>query len=162
MEYMTLNLEQIRFLFDHDTVGFRASGVLYIEIGGICFPDEQWYDLVSVDFEMWMPQLMSFGFGHSDCCLLQFMDGPCCIKLLRQSQGKVIATCLWNHKVEISEVEIDFLSFIKSVAACIKKMNRAIYEADREGKWGHIMERYGNFIKQIKEMVKRDTDCEPV
>ena len=126
MENVILHLDKIDF-HGSGTVG----GVLYATIGGNPFPEPGWYDLVSADFEEWLPRLLSFAQCHTDLCVLRFMDGPCRIKLAR-SGNRVSAVCLWNQNVCIPETEIDFTAFLKSISGCIRMYSRTVYENGRK------------------------------
>ena len=108
MEQMTLHMENL--------IEF-ASGVcgnLYFVIGSECFPEEDWFDMIGVDLEQWIPNLVSFFGGHSDACRLSFMDGPCYAKLTREESG-VFCAGYWNGKQTLIKREIDIISLLSSV-----------------------------------------------
>lgn len=119
---MILHLDDITH-YDSNSTG----GTLYVSYGDSFFPEESWYDLVSVDLKRWMPALISFGANHSDMCNLEFMDGPYCIRLMRQENNKVVAKFYDSNKL-IDQTEVDILSFLASVTACCRKFDRSLYE----------------------------------
>jgi hypothetical protein len=104
-----------------------AGGSLYFSYADTFFPEEAWYDLVSADLERWVPALISFGANHSDMCNLEFMDGPYCIRLMRQENNSVVAKFYDSNKF-IDQTEVDILSFLASVTACCRKFDRSLYE----------------------------------
>ncbi len=83
--------------------------------------------MVSVDLKRWMPALISFGANHSDMCNLEFIDGPYCIRLMRQENNKVVAKFYDSNKL-IDQTEVDILSFLGSVTACCRKFDRSLYK----------------------------------
>ena len=107
-----------------------TGGVLYVTIGGTAFPEEGWYDRVAVDLEKWIPAILSFARGHADSCVLQFMDGPCQLRLERQG-STVTASCQWDHHVTIPPVGIEFPAFLQSVCKCIRYYQRSLYEGGK-------------------------------
>lgn len=133
MEKMTLHLGAIDCDVNRVTSGNTIGGILFITIGSTYFPEENWYDMVSVDFENWIPRLISFAQNHTDSCVLDFMDGPGKVKILRLTDGIVTAACIWDHKTQIQEVEIDFYEFLDSISTCVRKFNRILYENNLPG-----------------------------
>lgn len=123
LETLLLHLDGIDKELQTNSVG----GFIYVTLGGWFFPEEQWYDLISADLESWLPNLTSFSQEHSDYCVLQFVDGPCCIKLKRDCNGTVSAACFWNSKNEIPWTEIDFLAFLVSVVKCVNTYCKLLF-----------------------------------
>jgi len=123
LQLIAMDLDEQRMIS-----GYPIGGNIHLMIGDIYFPEEGWYDLVSADFENWLPKLISFARKHTDTCELGFMDGPCKAKFERKTSGAVQVVCLWNHQPQIPETEIDFPGFVESVCACLRKYNRILYE----------------------------------
>ena len=136
METMLLHME------DPDDTG----GVLYVTVGDTAFPEEGWYDLVDVDLENWLPGLLSFARGHADSCILQFMDAPAAVRLTRHNES-IFSVCLWNHKPQIMQTEIDFPAFLDSVAKCLRRYNRVMHQ---QGK----LPRFESELSIIRKLIK--------
>lgn len=127
MDNMLLHLDQIDYDASSAAKGFGIWGVLYVEIGGKCFPSSQWWDVASSVLDMWQQSLIAFSQGQADRCDLFFMDGPYQINLIRQDNGSVSAHFLKRGDPPIMEfAAIDFPSFIASVTACKEKLLRTI------------------------------------
>ena len=107
---------------------YSDGGIMYITIGEKAFPGLEWYDMVLCNLKRWVPDLISFGFNHTDSCVLTFMDGPCEIKLNRQGDGQIQVCCYRDHKLEIPNTVIDLSVFLKSVLRCIRKYERFLHE----------------------------------
>lgn len=135
MEMISLQLELVDVDMQRVSGGYPLGGVIYFTVGDACFPEENWYDLVSIDFENWLPKITSFAFDHTDICELGFMDGPARVRFERLSTGMVTATCVWNKQHEIPAIEIDFPEFLKSVCKCIRKYNRLLHEKGIDGQF---------------------------
>lgn len=90
-----------------------VGGELYLSIGDAFFPEDKWYDMAAVDFENWLPALLSFAQGHTDSCVLCFMDGPYKAKLIRHVSGTVTVTCLRDSVVTIPQTEINLSDFFE-------------------------------------------------
>ena len=121
-ETMLLHLEELNEAL--------TGGVLYVTIGETAFPEEGWYDRVAGDLANWIPAICSFARGYADSCVLQFMDGPCQLRLERQG-STVTASCLWDHHVKIPPVGIEFPAFLRSVCKCIRYYQRSLYECGK-------------------------------
>lgn len=123
MELMMLHLGDVYFSSDHS-----ADGEIFFSIGDSFFPGDHWFDMISDDLDQWLPRMISFARGHTDSCTLQFMDGPCQVKLFRSDNGKVTATCLWDGKAQIPKTEIDLQVLLDSVLKAVRKYRRISYE----------------------------------
>ena len=127
-----------------------SAEMLYVEFDGEYFPAEHWRDLVTADFDVWLPRLISFAMGHSDICALPFMDGLARIELRRQSDGGIRADCLWERQVQISQ-RIDLLEFLKSVAYCLRRGNRLRYEAGEPALFAPELAQISVLLKQLPQ-----------
>ena len=128
MEIMTLHIDEIDIDVLRPNAGYSIGGTIYVTIGDAFFPEDQWYDLVYTDLKIWLPGLISFACNHTDSCILNFMDGPYCIRLLRQADGRVSATCLCDNTVQMPKAVIEFSAFIKSVSKSVRKYERMLYK----------------------------------
>lgn len=127
MTDMRLHLEGLTYDASRFHSGYTVGGILYVTIGDTPFPGEQWYDIPFTDLKIWIPRILSFGRNHTDSCQLSFMDGPCQIRLLRHDDGKICVSCLRDQHIEIQNAEIDFPSFLNSVAKCAREYDRFLY-----------------------------------
>lgn len=91
------------------------------------FPEPGWYDHVGPVFEMWLPQILSFAAGNSDCCRLRFLDADAQVTISRRSDGDTQALCLWEHGLQISEGKISVSAFLDSVLYCLRYLHRECY-----------------------------------
>ena len=144
---MILHLDKIDYDPARVVKGYPVGGFIYVSIDDASFPEENWYDMVSVDFENWLPRLISFSSGHTDTCILTFMDGPYQIQLLRQDRGTVSAQCIRDHKVLIFKESVDFDVFIASVVRCVRQYERVLHENRQPSQ-------YGNLLAMLKEAVR--------
>lgn len=143
MESLHLHLDSIKI--SQDATLDRIGGTIYFSVGNVCFPDEGWYDLVSVDLERWLPSIISFAFNHTDFCDLVFMDGPAQIHFSRR-EGGVIAVCTYGGRVEVPETEIDFTELIQSVLKTIRRYNRLLQEQG-------VASQFKNELNLLKEAI---------
>ena len=127
MTDMRLHLEDLAYDASRCNTGYTVGGILYVTIGDTAFPCEEWYDTVFTDLKSWIPGILSFGSNHTDVCLLPFMDGPCQIKLSRDRDGKILVSCIRKNHAEMQNAEIDFPSFLKSVAKSAGEYDRFLY-----------------------------------
>lgn len=149
---MRLHMEDLAYDASRCNMGYTVGGILYITIGDTAFPSEEWYDIVFTDLKSWIPGILSFGRNHTDSCLLPFMDGPCQIKLLRDSHGKILASCIRNNYAQMQNIEIDFLSFVNSVAKCAREYDRFLYINGSTSL-------FRNEIEGLKALLSTCTDC---
>ena len=147
MDHLALHIDRVDFDTTRVAEGFSAGGIIYVTIGDSIFPGDQWYDKVYTDLKTWLPNLLSFGNRHTDSCILQFMDGPCQIKLVRHVDDTVWVQAVWNHQVEISSTNIDFTGFIESVLKCVRKYERLLFEID-------LPVQFDKEILQLRELLK--------
>ena len=119
---MKLHLENI--VIESDRV---IGGNLWFSIAGRCFPEENWYEHVSKVLEIWLPSFLSFSCGYCDQCQLRLLDGPGEIKLKRYSNGNITASCIWDHKVEIPETELELHDLLDSMLLGLRYYHRQMY-----------------------------------
>ena len=150
---MKLFLDDVRIRKD-DGNGLLIDGSIYFSVNGTYFPSYQWFDLISVDLENWIPNLLSFGEGRTDCCTLVFMDGPYRLKLVRQSTSCVTASFWQDHKEILPPAEIDFPEFLMSVAKCARTLGTSIYEQDTQMKFKAEISDLGTLSKKLAMLAK--------
>ena len=131
-----------------------VDGCIYVLVGDMYFPSYQWFDLISANFELWIPNLISFANRHTDSAVLMFMDGPYQIKLMRGKNGSVHASCLENPDRQLIIAEIDFEVFLDSVAKCLKKLATAIYMIDTQKKYGQDIAQLGITAKELRNLLE--------
>lgn len=124
---MELHLSQLEFDRDHQSTGFCIGGGLWLSFGDASFPEENWYDMVYTVLKYWLPGLCSFARNHTDTCVLEFMDGPYSVHM-RRICGRICASCLRDHVAVISDRELDFPVFLKSVLHACRQYDRFLYE----------------------------------
>lgn len=127
---MILHLDRI-----DDPVSAEKStvgGNVYLQIGDAYFPEENWYDIASLIFENWFPALCSFLHGSTDFCKLTFWDGPCYVKLHRDSDLRITAECVYDNDRVIAETAIDFLAFVRSAIKAGNKFCRLLHAQGRD------------------------------
>lgn len=69
----------------------QISGIIYVRVKGIPFPDPQWSDAVVVILLTWLRALAMFSSGAAETVRLPFMDGPFQIEVRRQD-GETVLT----------------------------------------------------------------------
>lgn len=124
----------------------NIGGNIHFTIGQVCFPEEGWYDLVSVDLKLWLPTIISFALNHTDSCALNLMDGPCQVKLSRDRSGTVTVICIYDGRVEIPKTEIDPAVWNESVVKTIRKYNRLLHEQG-------LVAQFENELSMLKEVI---------
>ena len=127
---MILHLDQIdaNSLTNHSNVG----GNIYLQVGQIYFPEENWYDIASLLLEQWIPAILSFSKNHTNACKLIFYDGPCCAVLCRNVDDRITVKCFYDQKIDIAETAIDFPLFLKSVVKAGNKFCRLLHLQGRK------------------------------
>lgn len=123
---MELIVDNLRFA--SDPTKCCLDGEVYVSIGEVFFPMEQWFDMVGHDLRNWLPDLISFCRNHSDTCLLSFMDGPYAIKLTRRNDGDIFAVCMRDNLPAIQHKKVDLSKLIRSVVACCHKYDRFLHQ----------------------------------
>ena len=120
-----LHLDQIdtNTLTNHSNVG----GNIYLQIGQAYFPEENWYDMVSLLLEQWIPAILSFSKNHTNVCKLTFYDGPCYAVLCRNADDRITVKCIYDQKTVTEETVIDFPLFLKSVVKAGNKFCRLLH-----------------------------------
>ncbi len=127
MEVLHIVLNDLDANLGRDKLNLRIGGTIFFVLGETYFPEEGWYDLVSVDLENWIPGILSFARNHTDACELRFMDGPAVVKLKRHG-ADVFASCIYNQMIEVDETKIDLSELITSVIQCLRRYHRLLHE----------------------------------
>lgn len=143
---MELFLDHLQFDSDREIIGFCVGGALYLVFSDTYFPAENWYDMAYQDLKTWLPNLISFGMNHTDSCKLTFMDGQYTARIARLPDGRITVSCLDDHSPVISDKEIDFGLFIRSVIGCCRKYDRFLFENNKENAFSWE-------IKQLKSLI---------
>ena len=104
-----------------------VGGEIWFSIGEMNFPQEDWYDHVAANLEMWLPQFLSFFMGGTDSCSFVFLDGPAEVKLIRSVSGSLSAVGCWDHHVQVPETPISLFVLMDSVCSCLRKLHRDCY-----------------------------------
>lgn len=148
---MKLHLEDIR-IRDNAARGLSIDGCIYVSIHDTYFPSYQWFDMISVDFENWIPDLISFANGHTDFVILRFVDGPYQIKLCRTLNDSVFAHLCEDQKQDIT-MAINFSEFLSSVAKCLNQLGTAIYANDPMRDHVLAISRLGATAKALRSLL---------
>ena len=125
---MELMLNFVDYAENRPLDGYSSGGELSFAVDGKFFPAEHWYDCVYADLKIWLPQLISFGSGHTDSCEFSFMDGPFAVRLSRLSDGSVYAVFLRHQKVADAAHNVDMSMLLKSALSCCRKYDRILHE----------------------------------
>jgi hypothetical protein len=117
----------MRIVFDRSTVhqGSSASlpitGVLYFEIAGHCFPDENWSDFPVVITSWWLDGVSDLQAHPEREVLFRFMDGPYFVGVQRVGRDSVKLRCVEDRLVQTTLYEehvalADLVSALHSLA----------------------------------------------
>ena len=131
MEIMKLDIDVIEYDASRTETGFSTGGEIFLTVGQVYFPSEHWYDMVFFDLKLWVPSVLSFMSGHTDSCVLRFMDGPYSVKMIRRD-GEVFASCWHDNQQTVHSVLIDPYVLIKSVIKTLRKYDYFLYEHGHE------------------------------
>lgn len=126
-----------------------VDGELYFAVDEAFFPAENWREPVSTILELWIPGFLSFAQGHTDICLLEFMDGPYCMKLNRDNSGALQASFFRDSKVICSEFEIDQSDLTHSVLRCLRTYDRTLYGWGQSPRWTKEQSVLKQLLKQV-------------
>lgn len=148
MDEMLLHMDSLDFDSGRASEGFSVGGIIYVTIGDLCFPEARWYDMVYADLKSWLPRLISFAYNHTNTCVFEFMDGPYQLKLFRHTDNIITVTCLEGKKLLIAQTEIDFQTFLKSTAQCVRMYDRTLYENKK-----HML--FANELKDLRSILKQ-------
>lgn len=158
MEQLRLHLKDVDFEPSQVNKRLSVGAVLYVSVGDKFFPTDQWYDMLSFNFETWISGLLSFAEHHTDSCVLLFMDGPYQLKLERQSLSVVKAFFYKDHKEQIPQTEIDFADFLASVAKCVRSLATSIYMKDEHHVFRNQIANLGALSKQLDLLSEQGTN----
>lgn len=125
MEQLKLQLDDLKQTLT------GVDGELYFTVGAKCFPGEYWREPVSVVLEQWIPGFLSFMQGHTDVCLMEFMDGPYAVKLNRDNFATVRGVFLRDSPRVGTELPVDLRELTQSVLKALRTYDRNMHQ------WGH-------------------------
>ena len=148
---MKFYIEDIR-LRDNGGEAPTIDGCIYVSVGDVYFPAYQWFDYVSVDLDRWIPLILSFAKGHTDSCVLFFVDGPYQLRLDRNNVGDISAVCLENNVVKIKKFPIDFSEFLLSCAKVIGRLATEIYQVDSMNQYKNLISELGKVSKELRSL----------
>lgn len=75
-----------------DTISAETSsiwGEIHVQINGFCFPDAEWYDVLSSLLDMWLFEILDFIYNKKTQCMLYFMDGPYAIQIQTSPDNQI-------------------------------------------------------------------------
>jgi hypothetical protein len=113
----------MRIVFDESTlrqgtgVGRSITGVVYLDLGELCFPCEGWNDFAVVIAGGWLDALQKFE-GGLDCeVILHFMDGPYRVVVTSAADEQVRIRCVEDRHVQhvVHEEHIALAALITQV-----------------------------------------------
>lgn len=118
MNTMQLHINSLEF---DDAITDIESiwGKIYIEIDGVYFPDEDWFDVVSSVLDMWMNSIIEFIVEKKEQCTLYFMDGPYEIQLCAYEKNNISIICKeQDGEMYVNEI-VDFNMFVNMLLNCV-------------------------------------------
>lgn len=148
METLSLVLENIQLSDNRPTDSYAVDGSIFFRLGDVSIPEENWFDLVSVDLENWVPRLLSFAQKHTDRCVLSFMDGPACVTLIR-SGANVFTSFAYGANIEVENTEFDQNKLIKSVIKCLRRYHRLLHQNGLQPRFQKEIEMLQACIQEI-------------
>ncbi len=105
-------MEKMRIVLDENSLHISASGSIdgniFFDVGGYCFPEENWFDYPSTLLVWWMDVTNCFSLGHMVAADLLFMDGPYRIVLKPVSSRECMAyfydrdSCIYTAMIDLS------------------------------------------------------------
>lgn len=146
MDIMELCLDHVE-IRQHRVVG----GTIYFKINDNHFPQEHWFDAITVDLEEWLPRFLSFARNNTDSCLLLFLDGPCHMKLERHRNGSVSAVCFWDNKENIAVHDVDIPHFLETIVRSLRKYYRILHEQEIPFPFADTLSALTDVKKQVKK-----------
>ena len=105
----------------------KIGGIIYLTIGEHYFPEENWYDYVSLIMEQWIPALISFAQCNTDFCKLTFWDGPCFAILKRNQDATTTVSCFYDKRTVIEDTLFNLQDFLKSVMQSTNRYCRLLH-----------------------------------
>jgi len=145
-------LEKIRIIVDEKTLELakvqlesgkiyeRISGVLYVQLGDLCFPDSKWNDLCASILAMWLLSVNKHLLCQEKKTTLYFMDGAYSINLTYQNRCQSLMQFMNPNGLCVLEAEMDIQYFARQLlaaSACIThhfsqyQENRSIQELSK-------------------------------
>ena len=143
MEQLQLYLDDLK-----QTVS-GVDGVLCFTAEDLYFPCEDWREPVSVVLERWIPSFLSFVQDHTDGCLLEFMDGPYCMKLSRIDSGAVTVSFFRDSCKTGKGMTVDPAELIRSVRSALRTYDRTLYQWGMPSKWTKELSVLNQLMKQV-------------
>ncbi len=117
----------------HRTGSGTISGVIYVELDGVSFPDDSWSDLPVVLLAQWVPEYRKLARGITTVVDCRFMDGPFFFRLERRGE-EVLVRCFRGTK-KLEQVGRDFSTSMQMLETTFLVAARAALAACRERGW---------------------------
>lgn len=110
---------------------------LYIDDGGVCFPDHQWTDFTDV-LHMGSYTLLKHSGKSKANFVLYFMDGPFRLDVKKEKDRKLTIQCVHfrNEAVVKATISCDYVDLLSAIHRALGNLNRMLREKGMsEGKY---------------------------
>jgi len=129
--------ERARVMFEPDSLERSAyggvMGKLWIEIDGMSFPDEGWFDFVLVILAWWLEALSTL--PNEDKVVLSFMDGPYFIRAFVEGQNELSLELLRGRGDGREESQASHTVDMRSFVETVNQAARAVVLECRRRGW---------------------------
>jgi hypothetical protein len=124
----------------------QVAGIVFVEVGGVPFPERQWSDSVVVVLSSWLESLEALVAHTSDTASLRFRDGPFRLELTRHERSvHVNAVDSRRNDVVIVQTESE-LDLIRTATA--RAASQLLRECSEKSWWSPDIDRLVPLTKQ--------------
>jgi hypothetical protein len=141
---IVVKFDSIKFSSDDN-----ATGIIFWEMCGIKFPEDDWNDFLFIVFEWWLDAVIRILRNVSDNEMLRFMDGPFWVNL--EAIGENIKVMFVDGRNDAKVVSDSYVRRNIVMHAVLKSALSLVYYCDSHGyKNDHI-----NNIQKLTEVIRK-------
>lgn len=105
----------------------QIAGIVYVEVGGVAFPDNRWSDLIVIILEWWLSALFQLTTGLSSNAEFLFMDGPFRFDMTLGETGYSQVDFIRGNSLQASAT-VELRDFADSLLKAAREVDRACFE----------------------------------
>jgi hypothetical protein len=111
----------------------QVSGIVFVEIGPLAFPNREWSDSVVAMLGMWSQQFITLLNGTAREVDLPFMDGPFVVRLSSRASNRIQVDLI--NRAHAESVEGNLVLPVREIAAAISGVIQRTLQACSSNLW---------------------------
>lgn len=108
--------------FEEPLSPFPIWSVVYVQVGNVSFPCQQWYDATTSILVMWINIISKLIAGVENEVTLNFMDGDYSIRLESHDGKQAVASFQEPDPQKVTHHTIDLIYFGRQLLAAVGKL----------------------------------------